>query len=189
MIEIEVRGILTKEEFDKANSFFAMNGVLKEVQDREMVLLLDTPGYDSDPTKREVDIRIRRTNGKTELMVKKKVSENNVARSEKAFDLGDISLDEAKELVKSFGSVKGQWMHRKKNVYDYDGVEWSLVEAVPGIFYYEAEMVADESQDTEEIRKILVEKAQSHGYSVLEPEEYKRFIEMLGVTVNKYISW
>lgn len=189
MVEIEIRGTLTKEEFDKANSFFATNGILKEVQDREMILLLDTLGYDSDPTKREVDIRIRCTNGKTELMVKKKVSENNVARSEKAFDFGDMSLDDAKELVKSFGSVKGQWMHRKKNVYDYDGVEWSLVEAVPGVFYYEAEMVAEEGQDMEKIRKDLMVKAQNQGYSVLEPEEYRRFIEMLGSTVNRYIDW
>ncbi len=48
-----------------------------------------------------------------EIMVKEMKSENNVARSEHSFNLGNIELEEAKKLVKFFGSQKGQWMHRK----------------------------------------------------------------------------
>ena len=122
-------------------------------------------------------------------MIKKKAAENNVARSENSFNLGEISLEEAKMLVKSFGCTKGQWMHRKKSVYDYDGVEWSLVEAVPGIYYYEAEVVVENIQDVEGVKVNLIKKAQDQGYSVFAPEEYKKFIEMLGAAVNKYIDW
>ena len=77
-----------------------MDAFLKEVQDREMVVLFDLPGFDIDPTKRKVDVRIRTTNGMTEIMVKKMASENNVARYEKSYDLGEISLQEGKEFVK-----------------------------------------------------------------------------------------
>lgn len=154
-----------------------------------MILLFDTPGYDSDPTKREVDVRIRRTNGKTEIMVKKKASENNVARSEKSFNLGEIDLEDAKMLAKSFGCAKGQWMHRKKSVYYYDDVEWSLVEAVPDIYYYEAEVVVETPEKIEDARLNLIKKAQDQECSILTPEEYKKFIETLGKTVNRYIDW
>jgi len=189
MVEIEIRGRLTQEEFKNANSFFTEHGVLKEIQDREMILLQDTPGYDSDPTKREIDIRLRRTNGKTEIMIKRKMSDNNVARTENSFNLGEILLEDAKELVKHFGSKKGQWMHRRKSIYDYKKVEWSLVEAVPGIFYYEAEMVAEESDDLEKLRLDLIRIVQNEGYSVMDAEEYKLFIELLGQKVNKCITW
>jgi hypothetical protein len=49
MIEVEVRSELTKEQFDNLSLFLQQNGKLKETQDREMILLLDTPGYNSDP--------------------------------------------------------------------------------------------------------------------------------------------
>lgn len=189
MIEVEIRGELTKEEFDKANSSFALSGILKEVQDREMVVLFDLPGFDIDPTKRKVDVRIRTTNGMTEIMVKKMASENNVARFEKSYDLGEISLQEGKEFVKIFGSTKGNWMHRKKSVYDYDGVEWSLVEAVPGIYYFEAEMLADENEDLEKIRLVLVKKAENLGYKVFSTDEFRDYIKMLNEKVNKRIEW
>lgn len=71
MIEVEIRGELGKEKFEELNNFFSTNGKLLETQDREMILLRDTPGVQTeDPTLRERDIRIRRTNGKTEIMVK-----------------------------------------------------------------------------------------------------------------------
>jgi adenylate cyclase class IV len=189
MIEVEIRGELTKDEFEKLNSFLESNGKLLEVQDREMILLRDTPGYNEDPTLRDVDIRIRRTNGQTEIMVKEKKSEGNVARSEHSFAMGEISLDSAKSFVKYFGSKKGQWMHRKKKVYDWEGVNWSLVEAVPGIFYFEAEKEVDEKEDLEKIKEELHKIATNNNLKVMTLDEYKSFIKMLGEKVNKYIDW
>jgi adenylate cyclase class IV len=189
MIEVEIRGELTKNKFDELNKYFSENGKILETQDREMILLRDTIGYDEDPTIRKVDIRIRKTNGDTEIMVKEMKSAGNVARSEKQYKMGQISIDEAKEFVKFFGSQKGQWMHRKKNVYEYGGGHWSLVEAVPGIYYYELEQEVEEGTDLEAVRTELVKIVDSMSLPHFTSQEYKAFIEMLGEKVNKYIEW
>ncbi len=189
MIEVEIRGELSEEKFVELNNYFSENGKLLETQDREMILLRDMPGYSEDPTQRKVDIRIRKTNGDTEIMIKEMKSENNVARSEKSFQLGQISLEEAKEFVKFFGSQKGQWMHRKKKVYEYGGGHWSLVEAVPGIFYYELEKEVEEGTDLEKTRQVLIVIAQNLNLQIFTGQEYRDFIKMLGEKVNKYISW
>lgn len=189
MIEVEIRGELTKEKFDELNDFFNEKGKLLETQDREMILLRDTPRYNDDPTLREVDIRIRRTNGETEVMVKEMKSEHNVARSEHSFPMGNIELEDAKKLVGYFGSHKGQWMHRKKKVYEYEGLFWSIVEAVPGIYYYELEKEVEEGVDLEKVRQDLVLVVESMNMGHFTSEEYKTFIKMLGEKVNKYIEW
>ncbi len=189
MIEVEIRGVLTKEKFDELNVFLSKNAEVLEVQDREMILLRDTPRYNEDPTLREVDIRIRRTNGNSEIMVKEMKSEHNVARSEKAYNFGDTGIEEMKEFVKFFGSKKGQWMHRKKTVYKYQGLDWSLVEAVPEIFYFEVEKEIESTVDIETTRQDLEQAAKEMDLSVLSSEEYKSFIKTLGERVNKYIEW
>lgn len=189
MIEVEVRNELSQEQFESLTSFLSENGKLKEVQDREMVLLIDTPGYDMDPTKREVDIRIRRTNGVNEIMVKHKLTDGNHARHEKSYNLGDMSIDDAQSLVKSFGVSKGQWMHRRKSVYVYNGCEWSLVEAVPGIYYFEVEKEVPDTADLDEVKEELIKEARSLGYDTFTDEEYRNFINLLGEKVNKWISW
>jgi adenylate cyclase class IV len=189
MIEVEIRGELGKEKFEELNNFFSANSKLLETQDREMILLRDTPGYHEDPTLRERDIRIRRTNGKTEIMVKEMKSVGNVARSEHSFQLGEMGLEEAKQFVKYFGSKMGQWMHRRKKVYEYGGVYWSVVEAVPGIFYYEAEKEVSDDSEIEAANKSLRDEAMRLGLPIFTTEEYKEFIKMLGAKVNKYIEW
>jgi adenylate cyclase class IV len=189
MIEVEIRGELGKEKFEELNNFFSTNGKLLENQDREMILLRDTPGYNEDPTLRERDIRIRRTNGKTEIMVKEMKSVGNVARSEHSFPMGEIELEEAKQFVKYFGSKMGEWMHRRKKVYEYNGTHWSVVEAVPGIYYYEAEKEVANETEIEKANQEIREEAHKLGLPIFTTEEYKTFIKMLGEKVNKYIEW
>lgn len=189
MIEVELRWELTKEKFEELNDFFTTNGKLTEIQDREMILLRDTPGYADDPTIREKDIRIRRTNWETEIMVKEMKSINNVARSENSFKFGNIEIEEVKKFVAYFWSHKGQWMHRKKKVYFWNDVHWSLVEAVPDIFYFEAEKEIEDEGDIEKTHEELKNVVSSLSLPIMENQYYKDFIKMLGEKVNKYITW
>jgi hypothetical protein len=80
-------------------------------------------------------------------------------------------------------------MHRKKKVYEYDGVYWSVVEAVPGIYYYEAEKEVEEGTDLGVIESDLKEICKKLNLKIFDKEEYKSFIKMLGEKVNKYIEW
>ena len=192
MIEVEIRGPLTKEEAQKFKEFLRLNGAHIESQDREMILLFDYPGYADDPNKREVDIRLRCTNGKSEIMVKKKLHAHNAGRSE--YSVPVASMDEAKILASAFGCSRGLWMHRKKDVYRVNGTEWSVAEALSDdggkqIFYFETEREASSKEDIEIIRHELVKEAGVHNLSVFTPDEYHEFVNLLGREVNKKIQW
>ena len=189
MIEGEIRGRLDDQELAKLTALLEKEGELVAVQDREMILLRGYPGYSEDPNARDVDIRLRNTNGSCEIMVKRKTSEHNVARHEASLSLNCADLESAKETVKALGYESGLWMHRKKTVYSRNGIEWSLVEAPLGLTYYEAEQEVAPGTDVEEVRLHLEKEAESLGLSVLGPDAMREFIYELDEKVNKEISW
>ncbi|HEX5774655.1 MAG TPA: hypothetical protein VFY28_01695 [Candidatus Paceibacterota bacterium] len=189
MIEVEIRGRLTDTAAEELGAFLEREGTLVEVQDREMILLRGYPGYAHDPNMRDMDIRLRNTNGKCEIMVKRKTSEHNVARHEVSLPLGCPNLDLAKEVVKSLGYDQGIWMHRQKKVYQYRNIEWSIVTVPQGLSYYEAEQEAEDASDVERIRACLTKEAGALGLGSLNPEGMREFIYELDATVNKEITW
>lgn len=189
MIEVEVRGRLTDSEYDRVRKHLKENGELVEVQDREMILLRGYPGYSKDPTARDTDIRLRTTNGTSEIMVKHKTSEHNVARKEVSLSLNSDDLTIPKEVLKALGFSEGIWMHRKKEVYALEGIEWSIVDVPEGLRYFEAEMEAEDEGAVQDIQEKLVNAARELGLEVLNPEEMRAFISELDAKVNKDISW
>jgi predicted adenylyl cyclase CyaB len=189
MIEVEIRGRLPDAQFESFRTLMQEKGELLETQDREMILLRGYPGYSKDPNARDTDIRLRATNGVCEVMVKHKTSDNNVARSEISLPLACTDLTVPKEVFKALGYSEGLWMHRKKEVYQYKGIEWSIVDVPEGLRYFEAEIEAHEGDDTEAIHKNLLEEAEKLGLSALNPEEMRDFIFELDAKVNKEITW
>jgi hypothetical protein len=196
MIEVEIRGSLTKEGAQKLTEFLRANGEHVESQNREMILLYDYPGYHDDPNKREVDIRLRDTNGKVEVMIKRKLHEHNVGRHELSIPIAG-TLEDAKQLAKAFGCARGLWMHRTKQVFRYKDIEWSVVEALArpenggskGIWYYEAEQESAEAIDVESVRNALEKEVAALDLSIWTPDEYLEFVTMLGREVNERIEW
>jgi predicted adenylyl cyclase CyaB len=189
MIEVEIRGRLTDAERERLTGFLVEHGTLIEEQDREMILLYDYPGYSKDPIKRDTDIRLRQTNHSCEIMVKHKSGDHNVARHEISLPLGGSDLDMAKQVMKALGFSKGLWMHRRKNVYQYNDVEWSIVTVPGGLSYYEAEQEAEKAEDGERIREHLTKEAERLGLSVLGPDAMRDFIYTLDREVNKDNEW
>ena len=186
MIEVEIRGKLNDAEYEKLKSFLSSNGVFKGKHVREMYLLYDYPGYDHDPIKREVDIRLRNTDGFCEIMVKHKLSDGNHGRKEVSLPLADRSLETAKKVLSALGCKKGLRMIREKEIFDYEGVEWSLVNCPPkNIKYYEAELEATSTSDIAVIHQQLITQAERVGMSVLDDVQMKEFIEWLDTEVNE----
>jgi CYTH domain-containing protein len=189
MIEVEIRGALTQARYDALKILMTEKGKHVETLDRQMVLLKDVPGYFANPNERINDVRIRVTNGECAIMIKRKLAENNVGRSEWSVPLPGQTLESAQAFVAALGCTHGQWMHRIKHEYEYEGSLWSLVEAVPGIFYFEVEQSVLEVGSIESTRTSLVAEAHKLDLIVFSPAESKAFIEHLGVTVNKHIEW
>ena len=119
MLEVEIRGRLTEADFSRLQNFFEKEGEHIESHTREMIRLYDYPGFAEDSIKREVDIRLRNTDGRCEIMVKRKASDDSMARHESSLKLQDTDLESAKQTLKALGYAKGLWMHRKKQVYTY----------------------------------------------------------------------
>lgn len=190
MIEVEIRGSLDAASRQSLKEFLEREGTLVENHDRQMILLRGYPGYDDDPNKRELDIRLKDTDGVCEIVVKRTAHADNVGRSELSLELKDATLDSAKELAKAFGYSEGMWMHRKKAVYMHQGVEWSIAEAPPKeIYYFEAELQVATEDGVAAAKETLNRAAEARGLRVWTPEEYYDFVAMLGREVNKNITW
>lgn len=189
MIEVEIRGRLDEEGYKNLKGFLEENGEHVESHEREMYMLYDYPGFSHDPLERLVDIRLRNTNGECEIMVKRKMSENNVARGELSLKLVDSDLEKAKEVMKSLGFLQGLKMQRAKDVYRYQGVEWSVVKAPKGYYYFEAECIAQNEAEIEKIYEYLTQKANEMSLKVLSPNEMQEFIYMLDRDVNEVVDF
>jgi adenylate cyclase class IV len=188
VIEVEIRGQLTENEHQKLKAFMAQHGRHTDSHEREMYLLFDYPGYDPDPTLREVDIRLRNTNGFCEIMVKRRAGDGNAARHELSLPLQVKDLTTAKEVLRALGCTKGIKMQRTKDVYEYSGIEWSLVKTPKNYFYYEAEQAVEVGSDVDAVRTHLAQAASQLGLPVLDNDSMREFIEMLDREVNEVVE-
>ncbi len=184
-IEVEIRGTLDDAGYERAKSFLDKHGVHKEIHEREMFLLRDYPGYSKDFVGRDVDIRLRNTDGACEIMLKQKIGN---AREEVSLQLKEDNLETAKKIVKALGCTNAVWMHRLKEVYEYNGVEWSLVIAPNNIRYYEAELVVDEAELVDGAHARLEIEAKNMGLEVLDDEGTRALIHRLDTEANKVVD-
>lgn len=184
-IEVEIRGTLDDAEYARAKSFLDKHGIHKESHEREMFLLRDYPGYSKDFVGREVDIRLRDTNGFCEIMLKQKVGN---AREEVSLQLKENDLETAKKVIKALGCVTAVWMHRLKEIYEYNGIEWSLVIAPNNIRYYEAELVVGSAEAVPEAHAHLEDEVKNIGLKVLDDEGTRALIHRLDTEANKLVA-
>ncbi len=188
MVEVEIRGKLDKDQFAELKKFMEKNGRHIESHDREMYLLFDYPGFSMDPIARDVDIRLRNTDGFCEIMVKHKAGDGNTARHELSLPLKQNDLATAKEVVKAFGCAKAIKMHRKKDIFVYKDIEWSIVETPKNYYYYEAEREVEPGTDMESVKKELMAVAESMELSVLDNDAMREFLELLDKEVNEIVT-
>lgn len=184
-IEVELRGNLDDASYAKAKAFFDEHGKHVESHEREMFLLQNYPGYSKDFVGRNVDIRLRNTNGSCEIMLKRKVGS---AREEVSLGLKDSDLETAKKVVKALGCTTAIWMHRLKEMYEYNGIEWSLVIAPSNIRYYEAEIAVGSESEVGEVHKKLEDEAKKIGLEVLDDEGTRALIHRLDTEANKTVE-
>ncbi len=189
MVEVEIRGRLDEAGYKKLKQFFEQNGRHIESHHREFYLLFDYPGYHEDPMTREVDIRLRNTDGFCEIMLKRKMSEGNTARHEVSLPLQGNDLTAAIEIVKAFGCKKALKTRRAKDIYEYKGIEWSLVRTPPkNHYFYEAEKAVESGSDMEQVRQELVEAVREFDLEVLEPDAMREYIFFLDREVSEIVD-
>jgi hypothetical protein len=79
-------------------------------------------------------------------------------------------------------------MHRLKEVYEYNGIEWSLVIAPNNIRYYEAEIALADTTDVAKTNVQLAAEAEKLGLKVLDDEGTRALIHKLDTEANKVVD-
>jgi len=191
MIEVEIRGKLSEESYKRLKGQLSQSGEFRGSSRREMYLLRDYPGYDNDPTSREVDLRLRNTDGFCEIMLKYKADAGNHGRREVSLGLSENTLDKAREVVKALGCKHGLKMIRERETFILGGVEWVLINCPPkNIKFYEAELMAKSEGEIPTIREKLVAQARSLNVPpIITDEDMREFLYMLDRQVNEEVEF
>lgn len=79
-------------------------------------------------------------------------------------------------------------MHRLKEIYTYNGIEWSLVIAPNNIRYYEAEIAVAHAEDVAPAQARLEQEARALGLEVLGGEATRALIHRLDTEANKLVE-
>lgn len=186
VIEVEIRGLLDATAYETLKAKLEKEAEFVERHDREMFLLQDYAGYTHDFVGRSTDIRLRNTDGKCEIMLKQKIGD---AREEVSLKLQDTDLENAKKVVRALGSKTAKRMHRLKEVYVHDGIEWSLVKAPPSdIMYWEAEISVSDESKVVAAHERLAAAAVALGVPVLDDEDTRALIARLDTEANTQVD-
>lgn len=181
-IEAEVRGLLTKSEFDALSSFLSKNSAFKQKKER---VLID---YSSGVRDRKKDIRIRETNGIPEIIIKLGSWGGSEKREEISVHAEKGSFE---DLVRAFGELgytKGVLCVRNSLVYDYKNVEFALVEVPGHSYYFEAEILST-AADAHKAEAELLALCDELKLKTFTDEAFYAYIETLNREANSVFDY
>ena len=185
-IEVEYSGPLEREQAKDLIDFFDKNGEKVTTKHR---VLIDYSTFLGDGLKnRKKDIRLRITNGVPEIIVKLGDWNSTNSRKELSVLTEDGSFDRLVQIYAALGYKKGMLCERTTEVYNYDGIEFAVVEVPGHSFHFEAEIMSDEDS-VEEARKHIVEVCEKLGLKIFSDEEYIKYIEILNKEANEVFDF
>lgn len=182
-IEVEVRGLLNTDEYQKAKTVLGDKGIFKEIKER---VLIDystfLPG--EGVRDRSKDIRIRVTNGIPEITVKLGSWGGSESRKELSFKGAEGEFETLVEIFGNLGFTKGILAKRRTEVFDYKGVEFALVEVPNHSYYFEAEKMAHDTSDFVVVEQEIRDVCKELGLTIIDKEGFFQYIEKLNRESN-----
>lgn len=155
-IEVEYRGILTKEKFDSIKQFLEKKGKFIKEKDRFSVIYFPRGKERLGVPKSPLDLRVRITNKKSEIVMKYGKSSGADARKEFSFPIASEQFEEAMEFLFILGFYYGVLQATKTYMYKYQGIEFAVVHAPAfGYYYFEAEILANNQSIESSNQKIM----------------------------------
>ncbi len=177
-IEVEYRGVLTKEKFQKLSAFLKEKGEFIKEKDRFSVIYFPRGKERLKVSKSPLDLRVRITDKKSELVLKYGRSSGNDARKEFLFPVESEKFEEVTEFLKIVGFYYGVLQATKTYVYMYEDIEFTLVE-VPGWgYYFEAEILT-ESDAIKSANKKIKSVCGEFGLDILNDKDFYKLLEDL----------
>jgi adenylate cyclase class IV len=173
MIEVEVRGRI--KNFDETLEKF--KGKAKFIQEKDrcsLVYLRNT--FDINRDVRElkddpVDLRVRITNKKAEIVMKYGKWGGSDRRKEISIPISSEKFEDAIDLLKCLDWYSGVIMATKTFVFDYSGIEFALVKN-KDYNYFEAEKLVEDSADSSKVHEEIKEVCRNLGLAVFDEEDF-----------------
>jgi adenylate cyclase class IV len=186
-IEIEIRGPLSKEKFEELIKLFNEKGKKKSEKDR--VLIDYSTFLEGGVENRKKDIRLRSTNKIPEIIVKIGEWGENEQRKELSIFGKPGEFDVMVEIFGELGYKKGMLCERKSKVYDYEGIEFALVEVPGHSYYYEAEKMADKDENCEELIAEIKNVCKGLGLDVFDKDQFFKYVQDLNKEANEVFDY
>jgi len=177
-IEIEHRGLLTKEKYTKLTKFFQKNGQFLEEKKRFSLIYSTSKKSVREVKDSPIDIKLRITNGQPEAALKYGKWSGKDARREFNFALEKDKYWEFAEFLRILGYSQYVMMANTKHDYLYKGIEFSLVEVPEWGHYFEAEILTDDT-DIDKSDKLIEKQLKRLDLEVLNEESFFDLLDEL----------
>lgn len=170
MDEVEIRGKVNKEEFEKLHAFLTKKAKFVDEYDR---LTIDiSPGFDIESKSwknpSQIDLRLKKS-GKAEKISVKIGHYASKKRDEFEIDIKDGELIDALKLFEALGFKTGMIYKWKSKIYEYQGFEIKISEYPDEYRDWEIESL-DPEKDPDDLAKALSLKPFTE-------EEFQKYID------------
>ena len=187
-IEVEVRGRLTTDEYNELHAFLLREGVYKETKNR---ILLDYSTFmpEEGIVNRTRDIRLRVTNGQPEIITKLGRWGGGENRKEISVLTKKGSFDRLVETYAVLGFKKAMLCIRNTEVFEYQDIEFALVEVHGHSYYFEAEVMASSEDSIPDAREKIGRVCKNLKLNILDDKGFYRYIEVLNSEANEVFEY
>lgn len=183
-IEVEIRGPLTKSGFFRLERFLRKNGHFVQKKDR---ILID---YSSENLEsRENDIRLRVTNKIPEIVIKTGKLGGSDERQELSVLTKKGNFDNLVKIFATLGLKKGILCIRKGNIYEYKGIEFSVVEVPCHSFYFEVEKLIRSNEDREIAKSKLIKMCKHLKLKIFSDKALFSYLKKLNSEANEVFDF
>lgn len=182
-IEVEMRGLLDTSAVALLQEKLAAEGEFIERKERVLIdysTCLPEQGIEG----RQLDIRLRNTNGISETIVKTGSWGGSDARREYSVKTND-SFDTLVQIYRWLGYRRGVLCVRNIDVYQYRGVELAIVEVPGHSHFFEAEIELPEETGSETAQVQITQALDALGLVVCTDAEYFAYIDVLNKEANR----
>lgn len=186
-IEVEVRGPLSKEEFQNLIIFFETKTI--KICDKDRVLLDYSTFLDDEIESRKKDIRLRVTNGVPEIIVKLGEWGEKEQRKELSVFAKSGEFDTLVEIFGELGFSKAMLCERKSKVYKYKGIEFALVEVPNHSYYFEAEKMATNENEANKLHAEIEEVCKELNLKIYDKKAFFEYVAKLNKEANEVFEY
>jgi adenylate cyclase class IV len=182
-IEVELRGPLTEEEYNKLKSFLIKKANNKSHKNR---ILIDYSSClkGAKIRDRNIDIRARITNGTPEMIIKVGKWKGSDIRKEISVLLQKGQFSNLISAYAALGYRKGILCIRNILSYNYNNIEFALVEVPEHSYFFEAEILLSSEERARTAKKKIKETCTNLGLRLFSDTGWFNYIEKLNKEAN-----